>query len=105
MSRFATLLAEDRRLIILRALAEDHDYSLNDFILKRALASLGHEVSRDMLRGDLTWLKDQRLITLRELFLHHPDDGGIWVARATEDGIDVARGRPHPGVARPAPGL
>ncbi|MFN7308577.1 MAG: ArsR family transcriptional regulator [Acetobacteraceae bacterium] len=100
MSRFAALLAEDRRLIILRALAEDHDYALNDFVLKRALASLGHEVSRDMLRGDLTWLKDQRLITLREL-----DDGGIWVARATEDGIDVAGGRPHPGVARPAPGL
>lgn len=100
MPSFAALLAEDRRLIILRALAEDHDYSLNDFVLKRALASLGHEVSRDMLRGDLTWLKDQRLITLREL-----DDGAIWVARATEDGIDIARGRPHPGVARPAPGL
>ena len=100
MSRFEVLLAEDRRLIILKSLAEDHDYALNDFVLKRALASLGHEVSRDMLRGDLTWLKDQRLITLREM-----NDGAIWVARATEDGIDVARGRPHPGVARPAPGL
>ena len=100
MSRFAALLAEDRRLIILRALSEDHDYALNDFVLKRALASLGHEVSRDMLRGDLTWLEDQRLITLRKL-----NDGAIWVARATEDGIDVAGGRPHPGVARPAPGL
>jgi DNA-binding transcriptional ArsR family regulator len=99
MSRFAALLAEDRRLIILRALSEDHDYALNDFILKRALASLGHEVSRDVLRGDLTWLADQRLITVRKL-----DDGVIWVARATEDGVDVARGRPHPGVARPLPG-
>lgn len=100
MPDFAALLAEDRRLIILRALAEDHDYALNDFILKRALASLGHQVSRDMLRGDLSWLKDARLITLREM-----DNGAIWVARATEDGIDVAGGRPHPGVARPAPGL
>lgn len=100
MSRFAALLAEDRRLSILRALAEDHDYALNDFILKRALASLGHEVSRDMLRADLAWLKDQRLITIREL-----NDGAVWVARATEDGIDVAGGRPHPGVARPAPGI
>lgn len=99
MPDFAALLAEDRRLIILRALAEDHDYALNDGVLKRALASLGHEVSRDMLRADLAWLKDQRLITLREL-----DDGVIWVARATEDGVDVARGRPHPGVARPLPG-
>jgi DNA-binding transcriptional ArsR family regulator len=99
MPDFAALLAEDRRLIILRALAEDHDYALNDSVLKRALASLGHEVSRDMLRADLAWLKDHRLTTLREL-----DDGVIWVARATEDGVDVARGRPHPGVARPLPG-
>ncbi len=98
MSGFTHILAEDRRLVILRALAEDHDYSLNDFVLKRALASLGHDVSRDMLRGDLTWLKDQRLLRVREM-----DDGAIWVAIATEDGVDVARGRPHPGVARPAP--
>ncbi len=99
MPDFAALLAEDRRLIILRALSEAHDYALNDGVLKRALASLGHDVSRDMLRADLFWLKDHRLTTLREL-----DDGGIWVVRATEDGVDVARGRPHPGVARPLPG-
>lgn len=98
MSDFARLLAEDRRLVVLRTLAEDHDYSVNDFVLKRALASLGHDVSRDMLRADLTWLKDQRLIRVRLL-----DDGAIWVATATEDGVDVAGGRPHPGVARPAP--
>ena len=99
MASFAALLAEDRRLVILRALAEDHDYALNDVVMKRALASLGHDVSRDVLRGDLTWLADQRLITVRKL-----DDGVIWVARATEDGVDVAGGRPHPGVARPLPG-
>lgn len=99
MPSFAALLAEDRRLVILRALAEDHDFALNDAVLKRALASLGHDVSRDMLRADLQWLADQRLVTLREL-----DHGAIWVATATEDGVDVARGRPHPGVARPMPG-
>lgn len=98
MSAFAHLLAEDRRLVILRTLAEDHDYSVNDFVLKRALASLGHDVSRDMLRGDLTWLKDQGLLRIRPM-----DDGAIWVAIATEDGVDVAGGRPHPGVARPSP--
>lgn len=98
MSGFAAILAEDRRLVILRTLAEDHDYSVNDFVLKRALAQLGHDVSRDMLRADLKWLEDQRLVTLRRL-----DDGAIWVATATEDGVDVSGGRPHPGVARPAP--
>lgn len=98
MSDYARLLAEDRRLTILRTLAQDHDYSVNDHILKRALAALGHGVSRDMLRGDLSWLHDQRLLTVTEI-----DGGAIWVATATEDGVDVAGGRPHPGVARPAP--
>ena len=98
MSGFAAILAEDRRLTILRTLAEDHDYSVNDFVLKRALAQLGHDVSRDVLRGDLAWLQDQRLLRVKQM-----DDGAIWVATATEDGVDVARGRPHPGVARPAP--
>lgn len=98
MSGFAAILAEDRRLTILRTLAEDHDYSVNDFVLKRALAQLGHDVSRDVLRGDLAWLQDQRLLRVKQM-----DDGAIWVAIATEDGVDVARGRPHPGVARPAP--
>jgi DNA-binding transcriptional ArsR family regulator len=98
MADYTRLLAEDRRLTILRALAQDHDYSVNDFVLKRALESLGHGVSRDVLRGDLAWLRDQGLLRVREL-----DDGAIWVATATEDGVDVAGGRPHPGVARPAP--
>lgn len=98
MPAFAHILAEDRRLTILRTLAQDHDYSVNDFVLKRALEALGHGVSRDVLRGDLAWLQDQRLIRVKEL-----DDGAIWVATATEDGVDVAGGRPHPGVARPAP--
>ena len=98
MSDYSRLLAEDRRLTILRALEQDADYSVNDFVLKRALEQLGHNVSRDMLRADLTWLDDQRLLRLRRL-----NDDAIWVAIATEDGVDVARGRPHPGVARPSP--
>jgi hypothetical protein len=98
MSGFSEIRAQDRRLVILRALAEDNYYSMNDFVLKRALGSLGHDVSRDVLRGDLAWLQEQRLLRVREL-----NDGAIWVATATEDGVDVAGGRPHPGVARPAP--
>lgn len=98
MSDYLQLLAEDRRLTILRTLEQDADYSVNDFVLKRALEQLGHNVSRDMLRADLTWLGDQRLLRLRRL-----EDDAIWVAIATEDGVDVARGRPHPGVARPSP--
>jgi hypothetical protein len=98
MSDYARLLAEDRRLTILRTLEQDSDFSVNDFVLKRALEQLGHSVSRDVLRGDLSWLQDQQLIRVRRM-----DEGGIWIATATEDGVDVARGRPHPGVARPSP--
>jgi hypothetical protein len=96
---FATLLAEDRRLAILRALAEDHDAALNERVLRRVLASLGHGVSFDMLRGDLTWLADQALIRIESL---PGQDGGadLWIAHARDDGLDVGRGRPHPGVAR-----
>lgn len=97
---FADLLAEDRRLVILRALAEDHDYTLNDSTVKRVLEHFGHGVSRDMVRADLQWLADQRLLRLERIAAER---GELWVAKLTEDGADVARGRPHPGVARPSP--
>lgn len=98
MSGYTKIITEDRRLTVLRTLEQDPDYSVNDFVLKRALEAMGHGVSRDVLRGDLVWLRDQGLLRIREM-----DDGAIWVATASEDGVDVARGRPHPGVARPAP--
>jgi Fe2+ or Zn2+ uptake regulation protein len=95
----AGLLAEDRRLVILRALAEDHDAALNERLLSRVLQRFGHDVSFDVLRGDLHWLADQGLIRIETL---PGQDGGVdlWVAHARDDGLGVARGRPHPGVAR-----
>jgi len=97
----STILAQDRRLVILRALAEDDDRRVNEFVLKRMLAHVGHSVSRDVLRADIAWLQDQRLVALDRL----PDGAGgeTQVVRLTEDGEDVAGGRAHPGVARPAP--
>lgn len=96
MSGLAALLTEDRRLTILRALAEDHDHTINEFVLRRALSSLGHDVFLETLRADLRWLEEQRLLTLERL-----NQDAVWVATATEDGVKVARGRPHQGVARP----
>lgn len=98
MSDYLRLLAEDRRLTLLRTLEQDPDYSVNDFVLKRALEQLGHGVSRDVLRSEIRWLEEQRLVRVKVM-----DDGGIWIVTATEDGADVARGRRHEGVARPAP--
>lgn len=91
------ILTEDRRLTILRTLAEDHDLTVNEFVLRRALSTLGHEIAFETLRQDLRWLEEQRLVTLERIGAGE----GVWVATASEDGVKVARGKPHPGVARP----
>ncbi|MEW6670214.1 MAG: ArsR family transcriptional regulator [Thermodesulfobacteriota bacterium] len=95
--KFAELLTSDIRLIILRILAEDGDYSHNEFILGDALALFGHRVSRDKLRTELTWLKEQELIRTEDV-------SGVMVAKLTARGADVACGAAEcPGVKRPRP--
>lgn len=100
-SSLAELLHEDRRLVILRALNEVDDKSLNECLIERVLGRvrLGI-VDRDMVRGYLTWLEQQGLVTIQKL------DGGavpgeLWTATATKRGQAVARGLSHPGVAHP----
>jgi hypothetical protein len=94
-------MAEDRRLIILRALNEVSGMTLNETIIKMAVNEFGHNAGRDMVRGDLTWLADQRLVRLEKLTV---PAGEFWVAHLTNDGDEVALGRAFPGVARrPAP--
>lgn len=97
---FADLQREDRRLCVLRFLAEDSDYKLNDSMLDDALTAIGHAVSRDALRADLHWLAEQGLVTNEQLMA-----GRVWVVTLTGRGADVAAGRAtHPGVKRPRPG-
>lgn len=100
MTDFSALQREDRRLCILRYLAEDSDYSLNDSILDKALAGIGHAVSRDSLRTDIAWLREQGLVSTQEVM-----DGKVWVVTLDGRGLDVATGRTVvPGIARPRPG-
>lgn len=99
---FKDLLTEDRRLVILRALAEDHGYRLNESVLKKVLAHIGHDVGRDIVRADMTWLEQHGLLQIERLTAG-ASPGELWVAKLTEPGAEVARGRPHPGVARPSP--
>lgn len=97
MSDFQTLLREDRRLVLLRLLADGDDYAANVFLLQAALPGFGHSVSEDVLRGDLAWLAEQGLITTSE-------PGGVLLAKLTRRGDDVAAGRARvPGVKRPRP--
>ena len=95
MTNFAKFLAEDRRLVILRVLAELPGYRTNSFLLHTLLCKFGHEPSADQVKTDLTWLREQDLVAV-------DDVEGVYVATLTTRGADVAAGRAVvPGVKRP----
>lgn len=98
---FATLLAEDRRLVILRSLSEMPGYQLNEDVLQKGLIHFGHNVSRDLVRADVGYLEEHRLVRVQKLV---PQSGELWLVTLTSDGEDVAQGRQHTGVARRRPG-
>ena len=101
MSGFAAVLAEDRRLIILRSLADVPGYHLNEQVLKLGLNAFGHHAGRDLVRADIQYLLDHDLVRVDRL----PGQGGeLWLVTLTAACEDVAKGRLHPGVARPRPG-
>ncbi|WP_345859307.1 ArsR family transcriptional regulator [Shewanella algae] len=92
------LLQQDRRLVMLRVLAESSAYEANDSILDTALDAYGHNVSRDVVRSEMAWLAEQGLVTLRQV-------SHTQVATLTARGLDVADGQAScPGVKRPRPG-
>lgn len=98
MNKFSDILTEDRRLVILRALAQDLGYSHNESILQSILERYGHHVSRSLVRTDLAWLEEQGLVRLDMV-------GETTIATVTDRGADVAHGRAlAPGVKRPNPG-
>ena len=94
----ADLELELRRLEILRILNEDAGYRKNLRLIQRILELRGLTVSGDRLAADLAWLAEMGLAETDA-------QSGILVARLTERGADVCRGRTRvPGVARPGPG-
>jgi Fe2+ or Zn2+ uptake regulation protein len=98
MSSFAELIAADMRLVVLRCLAEDPGYDLNESMLQSMLEAMAHNVSRDRVRTELAWLAEQGLVTVNTVM-------NIVVATLTARGADVAAGRSIvPGVKRPRPG-
>jgi hypothetical protein len=90
---------EDRRLVLLRLLAESAGYAANEFLLNSALPGFGHSVSHDRVRADLDWLAEQELVQLEQ-------PGNVYVATLTSRGLDVAQGKARVnGVKRPLPGF
>ena len=92
---FNELLAQDRRLVILRFLNEDADRTLNTSILQDALDQIGHGCSRDCVETECAWLAEQGLVSVDRV-------GPVTVVRLTGRGQDVAEGKAtNPGVKRP----
>ena len=92
---FAQHLRHDRRLVLLRLLAEMPAYRANSSVLYVALEQFGHACTRDLVKTELLWLEEQELLATEEV-------GPVLVATLTERGMDVAKGRAVvPGVARP----
>lgn len=99
MNSYSKLLEEDRRLSILRVLADSAGYKANQFLLLQMLDEVfGHTISMDRLKADFAWLSEQGLLVVGE-------HGPVQVPMLTERGLDVASGRATtPGVKRPRPG-
>ncbi len=92
---FASFLAEDRRLVMLRVLSELPAYRTNSFLLTTLLSKWGHSPSADQVKSDLAWLQEQGLVTVEVIESVH-------IATLTTRGADVASGRAVvPGVKRP----
>ena len=77
--------AEHRRLWILKLLAGSPGAMSNEEVLYSALPKAGHAPSFDMLRNDLMWLAEMRLIEL--------EPTTPWVAKILRRGEEVASGR------------
>lgn len=72
-------------------------YRSNDSLLTTIVNDFGIVTTRAQMRGELTWLRDQGYISLREI-------EGVMVATLTEAGTDIATGhRTDPGIARRSP--
>ena len=97
-SSFQAHVAEDRRLSLLLVLNETPGYTANAFLLREAIGQIyGHSASIDQVRGDLAWLAEQGLVTVRTV-------GEVTLATLTPRGADAAAGRASvPGVKKPQP--
>ncbi len=95
---YREFIEENVRLVILKSLATEVDYALNEHILLAALEAFGHHKTRDYLRNQLRWLENEvGAVSLKEA-------GSVLVATITSAGLDhVARRTALEGVQRPSP--
>lgn len=91
-------MEEDARLVMLKELGAQTNYSLNDTILLAVCEAFGHNRSRDWVRTQLRAMADLGAVTLVPA-------GSTLIATATEKGIDhLLRRSWIEGIARPSAG-
>lgn len=73
------LIREEARLVILKAIAEQTDETLNSSILEQVLAQYGIFKPRAWVHGEMGWLTEMGAITVM-------DAGTVKVGRLTELG-------------------
>lgn len=99
MSYLSEAFLPHLRLSLLRLLASAPGYCANASILQQSVGALGLQASRDTVNSEITWLSEQRLVTMIE------PAPGLLVATLTDRGHDVQAGLSTvPGVQRPSPG-
>ena len=97
MSKYKDLVAQDRRLVLLQALAQSPDYALRETVLVRLLAGERLAIGVYDLRTEMRWLADRGLVDIE----FHDE---VQAARITLRGVDVAHGHTLvDGIARPRP--
>lgn len=90
------------RLTILRLVAGAEGRTANEHVLQLAAEGFGFRVSRDRIRTELAWLKDQGVVAVVEL--ERAGDRALMVATANGRTLDVVDDRAVvPGIARPSP--
>lgn len=94
---FEERMQQNRRLCVLKTLADMPGFRANESLIHQTVVDFAFPATRDQIRSDLTWLKEQGLVTIDVVC-------DVMIGAITGRGEDVAAGRAIvPGVQRPQP--
>ncbi|HHN73547.1 MAG TPA: hypothetical protein ENK13_05605 [Thermopetrobacter sp.] len=97
MTDYGEYVTRDLRLVLLRELAQQPQYTANETVLRLAAEAYGHKRTREHIRAQLRWLEEAQAVKLADM-------AGVLVATLTRRGLDHVEGRAViDGVHRPAP--
>lgn len=95
---FTEHTAQDVRLIILKALAQENDHRLNETILTHVLGTFGHTKAKDYVRTQMRKLEELGAVRLVEA-------GSVLIAELKQPGLDHVERRSFlDGVLKPSIG-